>query len=61
MRDFKLKIELMDKSVIWINLPQLLKMELKPDGRYFIYLVNGEMYPIDHQTARYVENYFEGR
>lgn len=61
MRDFKLVIDLMDGSKVWINLPQILKMEKKPDGRYFIFLVNGEIYPIDHKTASFVENYFEGR
>ena len=39
----------------------MLKMEKTPDGHYFLYLVNGDMYEIDHKTARMVENYFEGR
>ena len=61
MRFFKLVIELPDKGKVWINLPQILKMEKTPDGHYFLYLVNGEMFELDHSTARMVENYFEGR
>ncbi|MBE6737784.1 MAG: hypothetical protein IKB72_02890 [Ruminococcus sp.] len=61
MRSFKLVIDLVNGSKVWINIPQMLKMEKTPDGHYFIYLVNGEMYEIDHRTASMVENYFEGR
>lgn len=61
MREFKLVLELPDKTKVWINIPQMLKMEKTPDGHYFLYLVNGDMYEIDHKTARMVENYFEGR
>lgn len=61
MRDFKLVLGLPDGSKVWINIPQMLKMEKTPDGKYFIYLVNGEKYLIDHKTASMVENYFEGR
>ena len=61
MRSFKLVIDLPDGSKVWINLPQMLKMEKTPDGQYFLYLVNGEMFKIDHSTTRMIENYFEGR
>ena len=61
MRFFKLVIELKDGSKIWINLLQLLKMELTANKEYYLHLVNGEKYLINHQTARMVENYFEGR
>lgn len=61
MRFFKLVLQLTDGSKIWVNLPQILKMEQKSDGQYFLYLVNGEVYEIDHKTARMIENYFEGR
>ena len=61
MRFFKLVLQLHDGSKIWVNLPQILKMEQKSDGQYFLYLINGEVYEIDHKTARMVENYFEGR
>ena len=61
MRSFKLVLELPDGRKVWINIPQMLKMEKTPDGRYLLYLVNGEVFQIDYQTARMVENYFEGR
>ena len=61
MRSFKFVIGLPDGSKVWINLPQILKMVKTNDGQYFIYLVNGEKYLIDHGDARLVENYFEGR
>lgn len=61
MRSFKLVLPMPDGSKVWINIPQMLKMEKTPDGQYFLYLVNGEMFRIDHKTASMVENYFEGR
>ncbi len=61
MRYFKLVLPMPDGSKVWINIPQMLKMEKTPDGQYFLYLVNGEKFLIDHKTASMVENYFEGR
>ena len=61
MRNFKLVLGLPDGGKVWINIPQMLKMEKTADGQYFLYLVNGDMYKIDHKTASMVENYFEGR
>lgn len=61
MRPFKLVLGMPDGGKVWINIPQLLKMEKTADGHYFLYLVNGDMYEIDHKTASMVENYFEGR
>ena len=61
MRNFKLVLDLPDGGKVWINIPQMLKMEKTADGHYFLYLVNGDMYAIDHRTASMVENYFEGR
>ena len=61
MRSFKLVLPMPDGSKVWINIPQMLKMEKTPDGQYFLYLVNGEMFHIDHKTASMIENYFEGR
>ena len=61
MRSFKLVLDTPDGGKVWINIPQMLKMEKKPDGRYYLYLVNGDMYEISHKTASMVENYFEGR
>ena len=61
MRSFKLVLDLPDGGKVWINIPQMLKMEKTADGHYFLYLVNGDMYEINHKTASMVENYFEGR
>lgn len=61
MRPFKLVLGMPDGGKVWINIPQMLKMEKTADGHYFLYLVNGDMYEIDHKTASMVENYFEGR
>ena len=61
MRDFKLVLDLPTGGKVWINVPQILKMEKTADGHYFLYLVNGEMYEISHRNASMVENYFEGR
>ena len=61
MRSFKLVVVLQDGTKVWINIPQMLKMEKTPDGNYYIYLVDGEKFHIDHKTASMVENYFEGR
>ena len=61
MRDFKLVLEMPDGGKVWINVPQMLKMEKTADDHYFLYLVNGDMYEISHKIARMVENYFEGR
>lgn len=61
MRSFKLVLSLHDGTKVWINIPQMLKMEKTPDNHYFLYLVNGDMFEIDHKTASMVENYFEGR
>ena len=61
MRRFKVGLGVPDGGKVWINIPQMLKMEKTADGHYFLYLVNGDMYEIDHKTASMVENYFEGR
>ncbi len=61
MRSFKLVLDTPNGGKVWINIPQMLKMEKTPDGRYFLYLINGEVYEINHKTASLVENYFEGR
>ena len=61
MRYFKLVLDMPDGSKVWINIPQILKMEKTADGHYFLYLVDGEMFELTHKEARMVENYFEGR
>lgn len=61
MRSFKLVLEKKDGTKVWINLVHMVKMEKTPDGRYYLYLINGDVFEISHSTARFVENYFEGR
>ncbi len=61
MRSFKFVIDLPNGGKVWLNLPQIIKMEKTPEGQYFVYLVNGEKYELNHSAARKVENYFEGR
>lgn len=55
----KLILALANDSRLWINPAQILKMERTVEGRYFIYLTNGEIYEIDRRAAGAVENYFE--
>ena len=31
------------------------------DGKYYIYLINGDVFEVDKGAARTIENYFEGR
>ena len=59
MRGFKLDLEMPDGSRVWVNGPQILKMVKTVDDRYFLYLVNGEMYEISRRMASTVEDYFE--
>ena len=37
----------------------MIKMEKMPDGRFFVYMINGEVYEIDHRSARVVESCLE--
>ena len=61
MREFKLVLEKSDGTKVWINLIHMDKMEKDPKGNYLSFLTNGDIYPISHSRARFVENYFEGR
>lgn len=56
----RLVLKLTDGTKVWINPRQIVKMEKKPTGDdYFIFLTNGQVFPIDRSMARDVENYFE--
>ena len=61
MRACKLVLSMSDGTKVWINLEQMLKMTKTPDGNYYLYMVNGEKYQIDHSMARVIENCLEGR
>lgn len=57
----KLILTMANETRLWINPAQIVKMERTPEGRFFIYLINGEIYEIDRRLASAVENYFENR
>ena len=57
----KIVISLSNGERVWLNLMQMVKMVKTPEGRFLLFMTNGEMYEIDFQTARIVENCLEGR
>ncbi len=59
--NYKIVLDMPNGSKVWINVAQLLKMEKTPDGRFLVFLVNGEVYEINRGDAAKVENCFEGR
>lgn len=60
MKTFKLVLRAEDGSSVWINVNYIVKMTKTREGYYYIYLLNGEKYLIDHRTASAVESCFEG-
>lgn len=60
MKTFKLVLKAEDGSSVWINVNYIVKMTKTREGNYYIYLLNGERYLIDHRTASAVESCFEG-
>jgi hypothetical protein len=60
MKTFKLVLRAEDGSSVWINVNYIVKMTKTREGNYYIYLLNGEKYLIDHRTANAVESCFEG-
>lgn len=59
MKGAKLRLELANGTKVWLNVAQAVKMQRMPDGRYYLYMVNGEIFEIDRSMAREVENSFE--
>lgn len=59
MSDSRVVIEFPDSKKVWINPQHIIKMEKSADGRYFIYVTNGEIYEISHRVASSLESYFE--
>lgn len=59
--NYKVVVDLPNGKRVWINTAHLVKMEKTPDDRYFVYLINGEVYEINRGDAAKVENCFEGR
>ena len=52
-------LSLANDSRLWLNPNQIVKMERTPDGRFFVFMTNGEVFEIDRRTAGAIENYFE--
>lgn len=59
MSDYKVVLELRSGEKIWINPRQVVKMVKNPEGRYFIYLTNKEVYEVDRRTASTLEDFFK--
>ena len=59
MADTRIVIETPNDGKIWLNPQQILKMEKTPDDRFFIHMVNGEIFEVGKRTAGKVEDYFE--
>ena len=60
MKTFKLVLQMDDGTKVWINVNCIMKMTKTREGYYYIYLINGEKYLIDHRTASAVESCFAG-
>ena len=59
MANARVVIDTPNKGRIWLNAQQIGKMERIPDGRYFVTMVNGQVFEIDSRTASNLESYFE--
>lgn len=55
----KIILSLANDSRLWLNPNQIVKMERTPEGRFFVFMTNGEVFEIDRRTAGAIENYFE--
>ena len=55
----KIILSLANDSRLWLNPNQIVKMERTPDGRFFVFMTNGEVFEIDRRDAGAIENYFE--
>ena len=60
MGRFKLILEKIDGTKVWINVAHIIKMEKDINDRYYLYLINGEKIEVPHSVARGVEKYFQG-
>lgn len=59
MSSLKLVLTLPDRSRIWINPAHIVKMVKTATDHYYLYLITGETYEVDHRTASAVEGYLE--
>lgn len=57
----KIILSLANDSRLWLNPNQIVKMERTPEGRYFVFMTNGEVFEIDRRTAGAIENHFQNQ
>lgn len=59
MKSAKLILNKPDGTKIWVNMLLVVKMEKLSDGKYFLFLLNGEVFEISQDSARTVERFLE--
>lgn len=59
VKDFKVILNMPDGKKVWINILHVIKMEITPDGHYFLFLANGETYHIDKDIYEDIKDYFD--
>ena len=52
----KLILSLANDSRIWLNPGQIVKMERTPEGRFYVFMSNGEVFEVDRRAAGAIEN-----
>ncbi|MBQ8586947.1 MAG: hypothetical protein IJ453_02560 [Oscillospiraceae bacterium] len=57
----KIILSMANDSRLWLNPNQIVKMERTPEGRYFVFMTNGEVFEIDRRTAGAIENHFQNQ
>ena len=57
----KIILSMENDSRLWLNPNQIVKMERTPEGRYFVFMTNGEVFEIDRRTAGAIENHFQNQ
>ena len=55
----KIILDLPGGVKVWINPQHVIKMEKTAEGRYFLRLINGEVYEIGHRQASNFEEFLE--
>ena len=59
MKKCKFVLELKDGTRVWLNMYQMVKMIKTRDDQYFLYMSNGEVFPITYREAKKVEELLE--
>ena len=52
----KLILSLANDARIWLNPGQIVKMERTPEGRFYVFMSNGEVFEVDRRAAGAIEN-----